>query len=180
MPETARRPRKNPRRVLRELLPSWEFNKQPKTEKYPPVPRFDMVPGDDEFNNFVNRIRDDSPYFNRSGERVTARQFSEIIEDIQYRLIARSYTYKGMYVSTVFLGLDQGFYSKKPEVYETMVFGGALAQDMMRASTLEEALACHHEMTALIKRCPHPRIEAARERALRRAARKRARKAAKA
>ncbi len=49
-------------------------------------------------------------------------------------------------VSTVFLGLDHNFEGGVPLLFETMVFGGSLDQDMERYSTWEEAERGHKEM----------------------------------
>ena len=51
-------------------------------------------------------------------------------------------------VSTVFLALDQSFGdgSGIPILYETTVFGGALADEMQRYSTKEQALEGHRQM----------------------------------
>lgn len=49
-------------------------------------------------------------------------------------------------VSTVFLGLDHGFGGSKPLLFETMVFGGPLDQEMDRYSTYDEAVAGHTKM----------------------------------
>ena len=51
-------------------------------------------------------------------------------------------------VSTVFLGLDHSFGDDSgiPILYETLVFGGALADEMQRYSTKEQALEGHRQM----------------------------------
>ena len=55
----------------------------------------------------------------------------------------------GSQVSTVFMGLDHRFDPKGPPLlYETLVFGGPLEDDMDRYSTREEALAGHKAMVA--------------------------------
>jgi hypothetical protein len=54
-------------------------------------------------------------------------------------------------VSTVFLGLDHGFGSDVPIVFETMVFGGALDQEQVRYATYDEAEAGHKAMLERVK-----------------------------
>lgn len=50
-------------------------------------------------------------------------------------------------ISTVWIGLDQGFgFTEKPLIYETMIFGGKFDGHEWRAATREEALENH--MTA--------------------------------
>ena len=54
-------------------------------------------------------------------------------------------------VSTVFLGLDHQFVDGPPLLFETMVFGGSLDQEMDRYSTWKEAEAGHESMVAKVK-----------------------------
>ena len=49
-------------------------------------------------------------------------------------------------VSTVFLGLDYRFGEGPPLLWETMVFGGPLDQEMDRYSSLEAAMRGHQKM----------------------------------
>ena len=49
-------------------------------------------------------------------------------------------------VSTVFLGLNHQWGAGPPLLFETMVFGGPLDQEMERYSTWDEAEAGHREM----------------------------------
>lgn len=47
-------------------------------------------------------------------------------------------------VSTVFLGLDHRFYGEGPPLlFETLIFGGPLDQDMWRYSSYDDAEAGH-------------------------------------
>lgn len=48
-----------------------------------------------------------------------------------------------VHVSTVFLGIDHSFGGDKPLLYETMIFGGKLDQQMERYSTWAEAEEGH-------------------------------------
>lgn len=58
-------------------------------------------------------------------------------------------------VSTVFLGSDHAFDVKSdaPVLYETMVFGGKMDQEMDRYSTKEEALEGHLQMCGRVTGC---------------------------
>ena len=49
-------------------------------------------------------------------------------------------------VSTVFLGLDHQYGDGPPLIFETLVFGGPLDQEMERYSTWEEAERGHADM----------------------------------
>lgn len=54
-------------------------------------------------------------------------------------------------VSTVFLGLDHRFGEGPPQIFETLVFGGPLADEMERYATWEEAEAGHQRMVERVK-----------------------------
>lgn len=55
-------------------------------------------------------------------------------------------------ISTVFLGLDHAFGSGGPPlIFETMVFGGELADEQDRYSTWDEAEAGHVAMVERVK-----------------------------
>ena len=55
-------------------------------------------------------------------------------------------------VSTVFLGLDHSFGYGTPMLFETMVFGGPLDQQMDRCGTWEAAEKMHELMCERVKR----------------------------
>jgi len=57
----------------------------------------------------------------------------------------------GARISTVFLGVDHGFSSEKPILFETMVFGGELDQEQDRCCTWEEAEIMHEKMCDRVK-----------------------------
>lgn len=61
---------------------------------------------------------------------------------IDRRRIARD-EIAGVTISTVFLGLDHSYGDERPLLFETLVMGGALDQDMWRYSTRAEALEGH-------------------------------------
>lgn len=52
----------------------------------------------------------------------------------------------GIRVSTVFLGLNHQWSEGPPLIFETMIFGGPLDQEMDRCSTWEQAEAMHKAM----------------------------------
>lgn len=59
---------------------------------------------------------------------------------------------KGVKISTVFLGLDHSFGDGEPLLFETMVFGGELDQDMDRYSTWDKAEEGHKKMVERVKK----------------------------
>jgi hypothetical protein len=54
-------------------------------------------------------------------------------------------------ISTVFLGIDHSFNGGEPILFETMVFGGKLDQEMDRCSTWEAAEKMHELMCEKVK-----------------------------
>lgn len=61
-------------------------------------------------------------------------------------------TIGGSRISTVFLGLDHSFTpGAKPVVFETLVFGGPLSDEMVRYCTYDEAEAGHAAMVERVK-----------------------------
>jgi hypothetical protein len=54
-------------------------------------------------------------------------------------------------ISTVFLGLDHSFGKGPPLLFETMVFGGKLSDEMNRYSTWDEAVLGHKAMCERVK-----------------------------
>jgi hypothetical protein len=66
------------------------------------------------------------------------------------RCVAKD-TINGVYISTVFLGLDHSFGSGPPLLFETMVFGGPLDQEQKRYSTWEESEIGHKKMIDRVK-----------------------------
>lgn len=65
------------------------------------------------------------------------------------RAVARTKTRRGE-VSTVFLGLDHSFSANGPALlFETLVFGGPLADEMQRYATWDDAERGH---AAMVKR----------------------------
>ena len=53
---------------------------------------------------------------------------------------------KDIFISTVFLGIDHSFGDGPPVLFETMVFGGELDEEMNRYTTWEDAEKGHEEM----------------------------------
>src|SRR5262245_15360899 len=73
--------------------------------------------------------------------------FSEWAEQRQQNRHVGSDEVDGVWVSTVYLGMDHGFFygqaGYKPIIYETMVFGGEHDQYQERYSTYEQARKGH-------------------------------------
>jgi len=54
-------------------------------------------------------------------------------------------------VSTVFIGLDHNLGDGPPHIFETLVLGGKLADEMERYSTWEQAEAGHEVMVGRVR-----------------------------
>jgi len=54
-------------------------------------------------------------------------------------------------ISTVFLGIDHSFGMGKPQLFETMVFGGKHDEYQERCATWEEAEKQHAKVVKLVK-----------------------------
>ena len=82
---------------------------------------------------------------NKKVVKATLQEFSEIFKDSNARTVKK--TKVGVSeVSTVFLGMDHGFGSAKPIVFESMVFGGNNDGMQRRYSTWDEAVKGHNEI----------------------------------
>jgi hypothetical protein len=88
------------------------------------------------------------------GRRVLAASLMEWARFFERfdRRIAKSKIH-GVEVSTVFLGLDHNWSGQGPPiVFETMVFGGELDEEMWRYATYAEAEAGHLAACELVRR----------------------------
>ena len=66
------------------------------------------------------------------------------METAKNRVVSKTKLPDGVYVSTVFLGLDHAFTdAREPILYETMIFGGPHDQYQERYSTRQAALVGH-------------------------------------
>ena len=90
-------------------------------------------------------------YYDRAGTPITRDDWMRSMGDLPARVVAKT-TIGASEVSTVWLGLDHGFGDGPPLIFETLVFGGVLADEMYRYSTEEQALKGHAEMCARVRR----------------------------
>lgn len=87
--------------------------------------------------------------YNKKGEAIDLKTFAELLEDREYVIIKQETLANGMWVSTVWLGIDYGLMEPEPIIFETMVFprqGDYRDVDMQRYSTEEAAIKGHKEM----------------------------------
>jgi len=78
-----------------------------------------------------------------------AVEFSEWEKDNMNQKILKQDHFDDVMVSTVFLGLDHGFGSKGPVLWETMIFGGQHDQYMERYDSYEKACIGHQRAVDL-------------------------------
>lgn len=69
------------------------------------------------------------------------------------RSVARTQISEEVFVSTVFLGLDHNHFGSGPPIlWETMVFGGPMHEEMNRCSgSREQAEAMHNDMVERVQ-----------------------------
>lgn len=90
-------------------------------------------------------------YYILKGKKVvkaTAQEWGKYFEKAN-RIVGRTILENGLFVSTVFLGLDHNWMGGKPLIFETMVFpteNNLLEISMKRYSTWKEAEKGHKEM----------------------------------
>lgn len=79
-------------------------------------------------------------------KEATLMEWAKSMENHDSRRVDETTTDKGR-VSTVFLGLDHSFEEgADPILFETMVFGGEMNEEMERCCTYDEAVKMHEEM----------------------------------
>lgn len=93
-------------------------------------------------------------YYDRHGQPITFDRYLELLRDDEpdraYSRIALD-DVGDVRVSTVWLGLDHGWGTERPVIFETMVFGGPLDEEVVRYSTESEARAGHAAMVQRVK-----------------------------
>lgn len=90
-------------------------------------------------------------YYDRQGNPVTDRAAQmELVKN--KRVALTKIGADGPEVSTVHLVLDHGYDGGAPVIFETLVFGGALDQEMERYCTEAEAVAGHAAMVERVRK----------------------------
>ena len=87
-------------------------------------------------------------FYNKKGKEISQEECERLQQKGSYKVLKRNDVKYNKWVSTVWLGLEQGFQDEKPLIFETMVFlkGEWEDLDMKRYTTEEEALKGHKEM----------------------------------
>jgi hypothetical protein len=81
-------------------------------------------------------------YYNRRGEPMTMEEWAAAFQR-EDRILAQTDLGTLGRVSTIWLGLDHNHGRGRPIIFETMVFGGPLDQEMLRYYTEEQAREGH-------------------------------------
>jgi len=91
-----------------------------------------------------------SLYYDKEGNPIDLNKWVNLFENMDYKIIKQETLENGVFVSTVWLGLDHSFREGgKPIIFETMAFPSDnldTHNDMKRYYTLEEALEGHKAM----------------------------------
>jgi len=90
-------------------------------------------------------------YYDKTGQPIDVDRWCELFEDSAYKRVA--YTEidaADCYVSTVWLGLNHNWFAGPPEIFETMVFGGAYGGACIRYATETDAQSGHARTVAAV------------------------------
>jgi hypothetical protein len=93
-------------------------------------------------------------YFDPDGQPLEMLEWAQMLESIERRVAVTTFA-DGMYVSTVWLGLNQQFFLDDdiPLIYESMVFAGDFPNedyDMQRYANKVDAWKGHQQLVALV------------------------------
>lgn len=97
--------------------------------------------------------RDGTPYEGTREEQILA--WGHDFKDMSIKIVKQDTLPNGLFISTVWLGLDHSWGSGPPLIFESMVFNNNFNElDMRRYSAENEALAGHCE---LVRKWRYPR-----------------------
>lgn len=99
-----------------------------------------------------------STYYNMDGEQISIDEWCENFQPIEKRIVGRDVV-KGYLVSTVLLGIDHGWNSPVPIIFETMIFKNDCNMEelyMDRYPDKANALACHKQIVDMLERGVFP------------------------
>lgn len=77
--------------------------------------------------------------------------WAQFFQDFEKRKVAHDKLNNNVEVSTVFLGIDHGFFSPTPILFETMIFGGKFDGYQERYKTYKEAEEGHKKVLQLVR-----------------------------
>jgi hypothetical protein len=82
--------------------------------------------------------------YDRNGVRINLDEYEELISKPDYKMVD-SNMIKGVWISTVWLGINHNYGEGAPVIFETLIFGGKHDGEMERYCTEAEALEGHQE-----------------------------------
>lgn len=86
-------------------------------------------------------------YYDRDGSVITASKWGELFQIPEYKILQQTWldNEDGIMVSTVWLGLNHGYGTRRPLIFETMIFGMGIDGEeyQERYSTEAEAMEGH-------------------------------------
>lgn len=89
-------------------------------------------------------------YYDRAGAPISMEEWRAKFEDRDYQRVRWTQISPDVEVSTVWLGLDHNYSGDGPPIiFETMIFGGSMSEDIQRYATEEQAITGHELMVAL-------------------------------
>lgn len=88
-------------------------------------------------------------YYDKAGRPIGRDDWACKIQT-KYKIVRYTKTSNGD-VSTVWLGLEHGIVNGKPVIFESLIFGGPCDQEMLRYTSLEEAIEGHKKIVNALK-----------------------------
>lgn len=90
-------------------------------------------------------------YYDREGKPISQKEWIRLMALPDYKIVAQ-HQVGDSWVSTVWLGLNHRFGAEGPAIiFETLVFGGRLADEMVRYATEAQALEGHGVMVGRVR-----------------------------
>lgn len=89
----------------------------------------------EEHDPFWDEISDPPRYYDRLGTPISLREWADLMEDRDYKVVKQTLISARFLVSTVWLGLDHSFswpgHERAPLIFETMVFDQGSGEPFM-------------------------------------------------
>lgn len=99
-------------------------------------------------------------YYDRQGQPIAdVLEWARLMEVDENKFVEQTEIAPGILVSTVWLGIDHSLLGSPPLIFETLIFGGALDQEMDRYPTEAAARAGHERMCALARAAYSPSLD---------------------
>lgn len=94
-----------------------------------------------------------SDFYDKQGKPIELMEWGELMQDMEYKRVGLTEDLKdGVYVSTVWIGMDHSFVKGPPLIFESRAFKDvgveSRERDLDRYATLAEAEDGHRRMVA--------------------------------